>query len=647
MKIKLVFLFVLLCSSGFSQVLDKSSFLADVVAREANGHAMLKLNTSSVTDNYDVKYHRCRWNIDPNVYFISGDITTYFVTRLNSVSQIEFDFADAMTTDSVLYHGNNVSYTQLNNLLQISLTAPLSSGTLDSVTVYYQGAPAATGFGSFGQSSHNSIPIISTLSEPYGARDWWPCKQSLDDKIDSLDIIIKTPQQFRAGTIGLLLSENAAGSDKIYHWQSHYPITAYLVGIAVTEYAVYSDYLPLNASDTLEILNYVYPEDSAVAVTQTPFIKDVIALYDSLFITYPFSDEKYGHCQWNWGGGEEHQTMSFVSDFTGGLIAHECAHQWFGDYITCASFEDVWLNEGFATYLEALTREFLISPGYWNSWKSSTRADVTSVPNGSVFCTDTTSVGRIFDGRLSYEKGAFVLHMLRWKLGDTMFFQGVGNYLNDPALAYGYAHTSDLKHHLETISGISLTNFFDQWYYNQGYPSYSISWNGTGNDVFVKIQQAQSDPSVMFFEMPLPLRFQDATHDTLIVFDNTFSGQVFQSSIGFSPQTVSFDPDIWILSKNNSVSLDPSLSSDEIRNVPASIDVYPNPVLGKLFINSLRKQEKAIVTLYSTMGQLVFHEERILSVGNNEINLYALPAGVYFLSVKTSENNFNMKIIKQ
>jgi aminopeptidase N len=535
-------------------------------------HARFSSASSSVVNNYDLKYHRCVWEIDPAVKYIKGAVTSYFKPTVNSFNKIQFDLSAVLTVDSVVYHTVVIGHVQLpGDLLEITFPSSIAMNTLDSLVVYYKGIPSSSGFGSFNQSTHgnNATPIIWTLSEPFGAKDWWPCKQNLNDKIDSVDVMVTTPQINRVASNGLLKSEILSGTNKIFHWKTKYPIAAYLIAISVTDYSYYSNYVPLVATNSvLEVLNYVYPENFALAQTQTTEIIKIISLYDSLTIAYPFAKEKYGHAQFGWGGGMEHQTMSFMTDFSQPLLAHECAHQWFGDHVTCGSWEDIWLNEGFATYFEGLTQERYF-PATWESWKKSKISDITSLAGGSVLCDDTTNISRIFDGRLSYDKGAYLLHMLRWKLGDAVFFQALRNYLNDPALAGNYAKTPQLKAHLESASGLNLTNFFNQWYYGQGYPSYQVSCLQSGDMVSVTMNQKTSHASVLFFEMPVPIKFIGVDRDTTLVFDHSFSGQTFHATINFKAISVQFDPTHWILSSGNSISGIADNISDLI--------IYPNP----------------------------------------------------------------------
>ena len=165
---------------------------------------------------------------------------------------------------------------------------------------------------------------------------------------------------------------------------------------------------------------------------------------------------------------------------------------------------------------------------------------------------DTTSVGRIFDSRLSYTKGSHLLYMLRWILGENGFRSAMKSYQADPAVAYGFARTSDLKRNLEQASGIDLTYFFNEWFSGQGYPTYNVQWSNLGSgNVWIKMNQVTSHPSVSFFQLPVALKFQNATQQATVVVDNNFNGETFVKSIGFIADTVFVDPEAWLITKNN------------------------------------------------------------------------------------------------
>jgi len=607
-----------------------------------NKQQMFASMTSSFAGgNIDIKYHRMFWNIDPAVNYISGSVYTLFKVLENNISTITFELDTAMQVDSVLYHGQKIAFADsATYLLNLYLPSAISNNNLDSIEIFYQGAPGAgLGFGSFLQDYHNGAPIIWTLSEPYGAKEWWPNKNDLSDKIDSIDVYVKTPMGQRAASNGLLVEESVVEDKKLYHWKHRHAIATYLVAIAVTNYAVYSDFATIN-SGVVEVLNYIYPEDSATVVTQTPNVISSIQLYSNLFIDYPFINEKYGHAQFGWGGGMEHQTMSFMGGFSHALMAHELAHQWFGDMVTCGSWHDIWLNEGFATYLTGLTYEHMPGTPWWESWRHQTMNNVINYPDGSVYCDDTTSVGRIFNSRLSYNKGAYVLHMLRWVCGDSAFFAGVSNYLNDPALSYGYAHTSDLKAHLEAASGLNLTEFFDDWYYGQGYPIYNVSvYQSSMDSVTVRLNQSTSHSSVSFFEMPVPIRIKGNGFDSIIVFDNTFSGQQYSVAVNSWIDTVEFDPEVHLISMSN---ISSNIGISEY-NTDNKLFIAPNPTKSTVLIktqNIIRSIE-----LFDISGRKLESFNR-LNTNECTINLSNNVTGIYLLRISTNQQTFIKKVVK-
>ena len=553
--------------------------LFQIVESESRGHSHHHAHARSNGDptrGYDLSYHRLELDVDPAVRAINGTVTHNFAA-LTELTEVVFDLSTSLTVTQVLHHGDALPFVHESDLLTVGLPSALAAGQQDSLSISYGGIPPETGFGSFVQTTHAGAPIIWTLSEPYGARDWWPCKQDLNDKVDSLDVIVFAPEGQRVASNGMLIAEEPAGVGLLRsHWRHRYPINYYLIAFAVTNYAVYSDIVPTDQGD-IEVLNYVFPEQLASSQQGSQEITAQMLLFNELFGHYPFAEERYGHAQFGWGGGMEHQTMSFMGNFSYELMAHELAHQWFGNAVTCGSWEDIWLNEGFATYMSGLCYDFL-GPQYWMPFKRGRRDFVTSQPDGSVKCTDTTSVNRIFSGRLTYGKGMFVLHMLRWVMGDSAFFTGCRNYLNDPELRYASARTPQLQAHLEASSGMDLDEFMADWYVGEGHPSYTLGWGQSElGQLDILLEQTQSHPSVDFFEMPVPVRLWNATDDTTVVLDHTFSGQSFDILPGFLVDSVALDPEIWLLSAQNLVTQVPELALGH-----GSVRVYPNPAYDHL-----------------------------------------------------------------
>ncbi len=633
--------FIFICVNTMAQ--ENELFISDKIALQESRSFQQKSNFVESQSNSltDFIYQRMEWQVDPAIRFISGKITTHFISKTDSLQLLEFDLSSELSTDSILIRGKQWSFTHENNKLSINLPEPVATNQTDSVTVFYHGVPPSTGFISFATSTHGSAftPVLWTLSEPYGAMDWWPCKQSLADKIDSIDVLVTSPKQYYAASNGILVSEKENETNRIMHWKHRFPIATYLVAIAVTDYKRYSDYLLSATGDTIEILNYVYPENLEKAKTETPVTADLIQLFENIIGPYPFASEKYGHAQFGWGGGMEHQTMSFMGKFSYGLIAHELAHQWFGNFITLGSWQDIWLNEGFATYLTGLSYEN-IETEWWPVWKQVYSDEIKQEPDGSVFVTDTTSVSRIFSSRLSYAKGAYLLHMLRWVIGDAAFFQGLKNYFSDPEIANGFARSADVIKHFELEADTSLTEFFNDWLYGEGYPLYTANFIAIDQqNTLVTLSQQTTHESVDFFEMPVPVRFynHDQSDSLDLVLQHSVNQQEFIIESPFTVASMIIDPELWLISE-----------TEQIVGIPfqknaSGFTIYPNPVESNIYLSkppAINIHEIRITTVNGAVIK-TFH-------GNaSKLNVATLPSGIYVLQAKHASGIFHSTFIKQ
>jgi len=597
---------------------------------------------SIASNNFDVSYYRCQWQVNPEVKYINGAITSYFTIKAPADS-IVYDLVQSLRVDSVLYHGNKITFRQsADNGLIIKWSATLNANQKDSVSIFYQGIPVAYGLGQLFQGFNRGSYAFWTLSEPYGAAGWWPCKNGLNDKTDSLDIIVTVPDPYVPSTNGVLIGQQHTGSQTSSYFKHRYPIATYLVALGITQYTIGRDSVLLG-NRKMPVLMYALRTDSAYFGTVIPQTKQFLTKFSALFGLYPFYQEQYAQSQWAIGGGMEHQTNSFISDRWPNLIAHELGHQWFGDKVTCGSWQDLWLNEGMATFVEHMYYELFdgqnLTAAFANFVKS-----ITNVPDGSVWVSDTTDYNRLFSGRLTYNKGAMVARMLRWKLGDSTFFRGLRTYLADPVVTYGYARTADYKRVMESVSGQDLTNFFNKWIYGQGNPSYQLTWSQNINNwAKVKLSQTTSHSSVTFYDMPVAIQFKNAAHDTIIVLDHQYSGQEFSVNVGFKADTVLIDPKVWLLSANNTA------RREVVDNPVNQLKIYPNPPTDKIFIALDNPTDsKLSMQLFNGIGQLVYAREVILPGRNEllEIPVRQLAAGVYYLRLKSAVFNITRKIMR-
>jgi aminopeptidase N len=589
--------------------------------------------------DYDLIYQQLNFNVDPAVDFISGSVYSSVKLLKDNLTLVQFDLSDSLIVDSIKCNQEITTFTHSQNKINVKLLMQMAKYSISLIEIYYHGKPPSSGFGSFAVEKHENVPVLWTLSEPYGALEWWPCKQSLADKIDSLDVYITSPSQYKSASNGKLISDQVSGEKRTAHWKHRYPIATYLVGIAVTNYETYSDYLDLSNGSKIEILNYIYPEYLETAKTKTPQILSIMQFYNEKFIPYPFASEKYGHAQFGWGGGMEHQTMSFMSTLDYGLVAHEMAHQWFGDYITLASWHDIWLNEGFATFLTGLVFENLQNGVWWPIWKNNLVSNITSKPDGSVYVADTTDVNRIFNARLTYNKGAYLLQMLRWEMGDSHFFKGLNNYLKDPEVVHAFASQEEFVKQMELAADTSFTEFFRDWYYGEGYPTYQLSYYTDYADLGkqkLRISQTSSHPSVSFFKMHVPVRIWKNGKSTDLRLYNTEQNQEFEiSATGID--SVQFDPEKWLCAKADKVvSVKEPTKKGQIQIIPEYSQKRIHVILPELAGDETFR----IVDL---KGSLICNGR--ISSTDSKIEINALKPGVYLLKIETKNEKRIEKIL--
>lgn len=599
---------------------------------------------SQSSNNFSVHYSRCTWIVDPAVRYITGKVTHYFIASAITNS-LTFDLTTQLTVDSVLFRSQKINFTQQNNqtvAVQLSLT--LAAQQKDSVQFFYHGVPDNTGFGSFIQQTHNNVPVIWTLSEPYGAKDWWPCRNGLDDKTDSIDIIIEHPSIYKATANGLLQYEITNGNTTTTFYKHRYPIATYLIAFSVTNFSVFTHSVQLG-NIQLPMISYIYPESVANFQPNTYKVLDAMQLFHNTFGPYPFIKEKYGHTQFGWGGGMEHQTNTFLTSADANLMAHELGHQWFGNKITTGSWQHIWLNESFATFAANYYLE-KFDTARFNSMINGQLANITALPNGSVFCADTTDPNRIFNGRLSYDKGAYVLRMLRFTVGDSIFFKALQNYLADTTLQYGFAKTNDFKKHIEAIYGSDLTYFFNQWIYGEGHPSFTIQWKQNKNNwANIKINQTTSHSSINFFKTPIALTFKNAVQQKTIIVQCDYNGIETWVDIGFAADMVLIDKDKQLISSNNtSIKLNTSSIADN------EIKIYPVPTLNNISISIKNPTAKNLtVQVFNATSQLI-QLHFFATPGQDELfqlPLNNLPKGMYLIKLSTNNNIlYTRQIIK-
>lgn len=583
MKLFNILFIILISIPAWSQIAEQNNIPCKPLAQMARHYDRLaKASQRADLMDWDVHYYDLNIDIDVNTEIIHGLVAVHLTSKLSSLENIQLDLSDLLTVDSVFING--AEFTHASNIVSITLDGSYGIDEAVIVGIAYHGHPIEGGFQSFSFATQddivNGIPMISTLSEPYGARSWWPCKDVPTDKADSVRIGITVDETLTAVANGLLVSEtdNLDGT-KTWIWEHKYPITTYLVSLAITEYEYWSETFHFADGDSMPLEYWMYPmhvtDDNVDIWNRT---SGMITIFNEVYGNYPFSKEKYGMAQFDWGNGAmEHQTCSSIGGtygyFSENTNAHELAHQWWGDLVTCSDFHHIWINEGFATYSEAL---------YWGAKNGDAayhgRMEQLDLDfPGSIYRYDTTSASEIFD-YIVYYKGAWTLHMLRHVVSDETFFEILTQF--QEKFRFSHASTEDFQAVAESVWGKDLEWFFDQWIYGSEKPNYRWSWNVTeqkdfgATEITIRIVQIQSKPAPIF-KMPIDLRFEGDGFDTTMVIWDSLADQSFTIDLDFPPNTVRFDQQAWI---HKEASL--AMGVDDSGHLPGVfqlLEAYPNP----------------------------------------------------------------------
>ena len=606
--------------------------------------------------SFDVKFYDINLEIEPDTQYIQCNFACRLVSNTNGLTQVNLQFSNNFEIDSI--SGDVADASVIDDTLQLTLNRPYNPGEVVSFNMSYSGIPLVLqGTKGMRFETHgNNEPIIATLSTPYLAHLWFPCKDGPGDKADSAYVSITIPDTVINGnqligvSNGTLTEIDTNGGKITYRWKELYPIVPYYIMAAVSNYSHFQQIISDTSGNHLPIDYYVFKEDSLSAYQGTLNLPDAINFFIDRFGPYPFENEKYGMTQLGFYGAIENQTNTIQNNLSSGWFmtsVHELSHMWFGDMITCANWHHGWLNEGFASYCEALYTEHTSGFNAYKNYMSYFR--YTS--GGTVYINDISDPFGIFIN-IIYEKGAWVLHMLRGILGDETFFNALSAYSADPRFRYDHAATEDFKEVCETVSGTDLDYFFDEWIYDEYYPQYTYYYfqDEITHQLTLQLNQIQGMNGWReVFKMPVKIRINltDGS-DTLITVMNDRADSSYSFSLSGSVSSIQIDPDNWILKTATMIT---SVERKE-EKLPAAFKLesnYPNPFNPTTNIEyRLPSSEFVTLKIYDVLGNevaVLIHEEKPAGSYKVKFDGSNLPSGVYFYRLRAGKYSDTKKLI--
>ncbi|MBM2825940.1 MAG: hypothetical protein HW403_4 [Dehalococcoidia bacterium] len=509
----------------------------------------------------DIKHIKLELSVAMEGRGIKGTASTTLAPINDGVSYVDFDSVELDITSVSFSSGESLAYELSDEKLRVFLGGERRAGEEMTVVVAYQAAPRrGLYFVGPDESYPNKPQQAWTQGEDEDSRYWFPCYDFPNEKSTS-EVIVTVAARFFALSNGRLLGvqESAQQNTKTYHWTQEVPHSCYLITLVAGEYVEITDYV-----DGIPVQYYVPPgreEDARRSFGNTP---DMLRFFaDKIGVPYPYN--KYAQivvADFIFGGMENttattltentlHDARAHLDFSSEDLVAHELAHQWFGDLLTCRDWSHAWLNEGFATYFEALYKEYHEGRDEFMHEMSQV-ADIYIREDRDRYRRPlVTNVYHepmdLFDRHL-YEKGGVVLHMLRYVLGDILFWKAINHYVTK--YREQCVVTADLQKAVEEATGRSLDWFFEQWVYKAGYPEYKVEyqWNEDSKTARVAVSQTQAlDEATSLFRMPVEICFNGNEGYETFKVEVAEKEQSFHFPLKAKPSMVRFDPGNWIL----------------------------------------------------------------------------------------------------
>ncbi|MFZ0454090.1 MAG: M1 family metallopeptidase [Ignavibacteriaceae bacterium] len=517
----------------------------------------VSIPASYISDNQykiDILHYYLNLDLYPSKRVLKGDAVIKGVLKNKDLNEIDLNFYDNMNISKILLNNSPVTYSLSNTRLSI----PIEKSIPDTfnLRVVYEGTPKHEGLGSFSFGKIDSQSVVYNLSEPIYASTWFPCNDRPDDKA-FLDMSITNDSAETSVSNGVLVGTTLKGNRKTFHWKTYYPISTYLISLYSSKYDNFHDiYVSQDKKDSMKIQYYAFPEHLDYAKVDFKDHPKMIKFFSETFGEYPFIKEKYGVAEFLWQlGAMENQTITGIgSNFVRGrrffsdIYVHELAHSWFGDAVGPKTWKDIWLNEGFATYCEALYDEH-------NYGEKALRSSMLSKYQEDFSGTLYNPGSNLFSSTV-YDKGAWVLHMLRHNVGDSVFFKILRTYYNQ--YKYKNASTEDFKNVCERVSGKQLDKFFEQWVFaGEGNINLDYKWhakNNSNGNYTISVELNQTQEKYKDYNFPLDIKFENNSDSGLTKsFYITSRDTTIKTELNYKPAAVVPDPDNWLLANYNNL----------------------------------------------------------------------------------------------